>query len=134
MDMYAKEQELRTVFTTEPEPEAVQDEDRAAKYRRRSRFARWGVRLTVFALVSMMSTVLMSDPTIRAYIDDGVAVWKDEANARLPFLSSADAPQDSPENSGPSVREAAPTTAGQPARPPVSILPNSAVPVRRAGS
>lgn len=136
MDMYEKEQELRTVFTTDPEPEIGPEngQDRIMRYSRRSRLARWGGRLTFVLLVSMISAALMSDPRIRDYIDDGIAVWKDEARATLPFLFS----QQTSNASGSSDEDAhvAPSDTANPerhGRPPVSILPNSAVPVRRAG-
>lgn len=133
MDMYEKEQELRAVFTTEPEPEADPEQDRAARYSRRSRFARWGVRLTIVVLVSMMSTALLSDPRIREYINNGIAVWKNEAQAAVPFLSSEQTSQASsaPEDQVGATVPAADTSSQS--RPPVSVLPSSAVPVRRAG-
>lgn len=133
MDMYEKEQELRAVFTTEPEPEADPEQDRATRYSRRSRFARWGVRLTIVVLVSMMSTALLSDPRIREYINDGIAVWENEAQALVPFLSSEQTSQASsaPEDQVGATVPAADTSSQS--RPPVSVLPNSAVPVRRAG-
>ena len=133
MDMYEKEQELRAVFTTEPEPEADPEQDRATRYSRRSRFARWGVRLTIVVLVSMMSTALLSDPRIREYINDGIAVWKNEAQAVVPFLSSektSQASSASEDQVGATVPAADPSSQS---RPPVSVLPSSVVPVRRAG-
>lgn len=134
MDMYEKEQELRAVFTTEPEPEADPEQDRATRYSRRSRFARWGVRLTIVVLVSMMSTALLSDPRIREYINDGIAVWENEAQALVPFLSSEKA---SHANAPTAEKEAPVRPATGPSgqsRPPVHVLPSSVVPVRRAGS
>lgn len=121
MTLFEEEQKLRAVFTTDPEAEAQTAEDPSARYLRRSKIARWGVRFTLIALLSMISTVLLSEPRIKALIDEGIAVWKTELQARLPDSITGGSTDG---NSGAN---------GEGARPPVSILPGSVVPVRRAG-
>lgn len=99
------------------EPAGDTGPDRLRRYRLRARLARWGARLLFMALGSMMLAALSSEPRVMARIEAQMAAWT--ASAPMPPAGlAAPAQPDAP---------AAETAA----RPVVSAMPTSQVPVRR---